>query len=85
MDATARRLRAQIAANARWSRHDPKAELPKVRAASPGAVEYWEKRLDPEGVLDPAERRRRAVNARQAYMQQLALKRLRKAEQERTR
>lgn len=83
MDAAARRLRAKIAANARWSRHDPKDEMQRVRAASPGSVEYWEAQVDPEAVLDPAERRRRATNARRGYMQGLALKRKQKAEQRR--
>ena len=84
MDAAARRLRAKIAANARWSRHDPKDEMQRVRAASPGSVEYWEAQVDPDRVLDPAERRRRAVNAQRGYMQGLRLKRKQKAEQRRT-
>ena len=78
MDAAGRKLRAQIAANTRWAHHDSRSEMVKVRAASPGQVEYWEAKLDPDGELDPKERRRRAGNARNAYMQRLALSKKRK-------
>jgi hypothetical protein len=66
-----RRLRAQVAANERWSRVPNRTE-----ATAPGRDAFlagFEKRVDPLGELPEGERRRRAESARRAHMQRLAL------------
>jgi hypothetical protein len=65
-----RRLRAQIAANTRWSKEDPAANAARGQA---GLQARFEKQVDPDGTLTPAERTRRAEAARKAHMQRLAL------------
>jgi hypothetical protein len=66
-----RRLRAQIAANSRWSREDPRVGTARARAA-------WYRRfldeVDPDRILPPTERERRAQAALRAEMQRLALR-----------
>jgi hypothetical protein len=66
-----RRLRAQIAANTRWSREDPRAGTARARAA-------WYRKfldqVDPDRSLAPAERDRRVQAAVRAEMQRLALR-----------
>lgn len=64
-----RRLRAQIAANARWSREDPTANAARGQA---GLLARFEREVDPDGVLSPDERTRRAENARRAHMLRLS-------------
>lgn len=67
-----RYLAASIAANTRWA-HEPDrsaATLP-ARAAF---EERFALEVDPDGTLAPAERARRAANARTAYFHRLALK-----------
>ena len=66
-----RTLRAQIAANTRWSKQDPKPALAKVRL---GRQRKYEQQVDPQRVLKPEERERRAQAALRADMQRLALK-----------
>ncbi len=65
-----RRLRAQIAANARWSREDP---APNAARGQAGLTARFEREVDPHGVLNPAERERRVECARRAHFQRLAL------------
>ena len=65
-----RRLRAQIAANTRWSREDPG---PAAARGQAGLAARFEREVDPDGTLNPAERTRRAEAARKAHMQRLAL------------
>ena len=65
-----RRLRAQIAANSRWSREDPGANAARGQA---GLAARFEREVDPDGVLPLPERVRRAEAARKAHMQRLAL------------
>ncbi|MBB1032562.1 hypothetical protein G6027_17110 [Dietzia sp. SLG310A2-38A2] len=65
-------MRAQIAAHESWATTtDRAARTAKARQA---ALDRFEKQVDPEGVLSPAERAKRAENARKAYFQRLALK-----------
>ncbi|RSM60500.1 hypothetical protein DMH03_17225 [Amycolatopsis sp. WAC 01376] len=65
-------LRAKIAANATWAREpDRVGRMEKVRNA---AECRFEKLVDPDGILSPEERARRAANARRSHMQSLALK-----------
>ncbi|MDT9694739.1 hypothetical protein [Streptomyces sp. P17] len=65
-----RRLRAQVAANARLSREDPRDITAPARKA---ALERFEREVDPDGTLSPEERARRAYHARRSYFLRLAL------------
>jgi hypothetical protein len=66
--------RAVIAANERWSRPGAReAQSAKIREAR---IRLYEQRVDPEAVLDPAERARLADNALRADMARLNLKSL---------
>lgn len=65
-----RRLRAQIAANARWANTD-RAEA--SRRARETLIARFERQVDPDGTLRPDERARRADNAMRADMQRKAL------------
>jgi hypothetical protein len=70
-----RRLRAQVAAHSSWANTpDPGARTAAARAAGPASLGYHEQRIDPEGTLEPEERRRRAEHARKAYFAGLSLK-----------
>lgn len=67
-----RQMHARIAAHHRWA-HEPDrraATAPARRAA----LERFERQVDPDGVLPPDERARRATSARKAYFIQLARK-----------
>jgi hypothetical protein len=67
-----RSLRARIASHTSWANtEDPAARTAPARSAF---FDRFERQVDPDGVLDPADRRRRAEHARKAYMQGLALK-----------
>lgn len=65
-----RRLRAQIAANTRWSKQDPKQGIKPARAAY---ERRFELAVDPDSTLPESERKRRAASAMRAHMQRLAL------------
>lgn len=73
-DPARRSLAAQIAAHSLHSRVDPVAHTAPARAASPGSLDYWTRQVDPDGRLDPADRRRRAEHAKKAHFLRLALK-----------
>jgi hypothetical protein len=64
-----RRLRAKIAANERWSGEDP---VPNALRASAGLKAKFLREVDPDGLLEEAERQRRARAAYVAHMQRLA-------------
>lgn len=71
-EASDRVLIALIAANTSWSRTvDRPARTAAARKAS---WDRFETEVDPDGVLDPAERAIRAGHARTAYFAKLALK-----------
>ncbi len=72
LTAAERTLRAQKAANARWSR--PGARQRQSRVIRDSRLRYYELQVDPDGQLDPAERARLAQNALNADMAGLALK-----------
>jgi hypothetical protein len=55
-----RSLRARIAAHTLHSRVDSSEHMKAAQAASPGQLAYWECKVDPNGELPEAERRRRA-------------------------
>lgn len=66
-----RRLRAQAAANTRWSKAGAReAHSEKIRQTR---VDLYERQVDPDGTLEPAMRRQLAENALRADMARLAL------------
>ncbi len=67
---TERSLRAQKAALTRWA-HTNSAEASE--AARRRQLDRFEREVDPDGTLPPAERARRAEHARKAYFLRLAL------------
>ncbi len=64
-------LRSQIAAHTSWANTADRAArtLPARRAM----LDKFERQVDPEGVLDPADRATRAQHARKAHFARLAL------------
>lgn len=64
-------LRGRIGAFRLHATHDPRETTARARAAF---LARFEAEVDPDGVLDPDERRRRALAARRAYFAQLALR-----------
>jgi hypothetical protein len=65
-----RMLRARVAAHTKHAKHDPKAAMDKARAAF---LAGFDRKADPERVLPPAERQRRAEQLRSAHFARLAL------------
>lgn len=71
-DPESRSLVGKIAAHASWANTpDRTARTAPARAA---LMEKFERQVDPDGVLSPAERAKRAESARKAYFLRLALK-----------
>lgn len=71
LTAEERRMRGQIAANTMWSEvQDRTAHTAPARRAF---LDKFETQVDPEGVLTPQERAKRAESARKAHFQRLAL------------
>ncbi len=66
-----RSLRARMAAYALHATHDPRQTTKAARAAF---ADRFERQVDPDRRLSPAERRRRAEAAKKAYFTALALK-----------
>jgi hypothetical protein len=65
-------LRDQIAAHESWARtEDRSARTANARRAM---LDKFEREVDPDGKLAPAERARRAEHKRRAYFKRLALK-----------
>ena len=64
-----RRLRAQIAANTRWSR--PMAREDQAEAARSAFYARLERQVDPQGRLAPDERERRVRAAARAFSARL--------------
>lgn len=65
-----RKLRAQIAANTRWAHTDAVCASAAARQRDDGR---FAQEVDPDGILDPVERAKRARRAKRAYYQRLAL------------
>lgn len=66
-----RTLRARVAVHSSWAKtSDRAARTAPARAAS---IARFEREVDPDGTLPPAERARRAESARKAYMARLSL------------
>ena len=70
LSSTERSLRARIAAHAKHGTGDARAATAKARATF---LARFEQEADPERVLPPEERRRRADHLRKAYFTRLAL------------
>ena len=66
-----RSTRARMGAYAVQARYDPKETTKPAREAF---LARFELEVDPEGILPPAERTRRAEAAKKLYFQQLAWK-----------
>lgn len=66
-----RRMRSQLGAHAQWARTDDRTA--RTAAARAAFHKRFERQVDPDGVLDPAERAKRAEHARQAHMLKLAM------------
>lgn len=66
-----RRMRASIAALARWSKEDP---TENARRGQAGLLARFEREVDPNNELPEAERLRRAEAARRKHMTQLAFR-----------
>lgn len=62
---------AKIGANARWAFHDP---FEGTKAARAGFDDKFLKAVDPDGVLSPDERVKRAQRLKRAHMLALAQK-----------
>jgi hypothetical protein len=65
-----RSLRARLAAYALHAQRDPRETTANGRTAF---LARFDREVDPEGLLEPDERRRRAEQARRAYFTRLAL------------
>ena len=63
---------ASRAANTRWA-HEPDRTA-ATAAARAALADKFDREVDPEGILPPAERAKRAANARRAFYQRLAIK-----------
>lgn len=64
---------AKLAANTRWSRSSQAARAVNAARGQAGLRARFEREVDPNGELDPAERSRRATAAHKAHMARLAL------------
>jgi uncharacterized membrane protein len=67
-----RSLRAQVAAHSRWSK--PGAREHQAHVIAEARLARHEQLVDPDGTLDPAERRKLAENSLRAEMARLALR-----------
>jgi hypothetical protein len=65
----AKNINARIAAEISWAHTDDRSA--RTRPAREAFLKRFEREVDPEGTLPPAERRLRADHALRAYMLQL--------------
>ncbi|MEW6477617.1 MAG: hypothetical protein AB1679_35675 [Actinomycetota bacterium] len=63
-------MRARLGAFAQHAKYDPRQTTAKARQTF---AERFEREVDPDGALEPAERARRAEAAKRAYYTRLAL------------
>ena len=71
MDESVRTLRARLAAHSLHAQRDSRAVTQRARETF---LAKFEREVDPDGVLTPQERQRRAMHARKAHMARLALR-----------
>ncbi len=69
-----RSTRARIAVYERWARTTAADRIAATAPARQGLLDRFERLVDPDGLLDPAERARRADAARKAHYLRMALK-----------
>ncbi len=74
MDRAAQIRSGRLGGHATAAAHNPLEYTAAARAASPGSQTYWERKVDPDGELKPAERQRRARSALRLHMGKLALR-----------
>jgi hypothetical protein len=67
-------LRAKIAAAALHKSRDSGPLIEAARANSPADLRYWEAKVDREGTLPNAERRKRAAHAQSEYFLRLSVR-----------
>ena len=67
-----RRLSALAAVHESWARTEDRSA--RTAPARKAALDRFERQVDPDGVLAPTERARRAESLRRAYFARLALK-----------
>lgn len=67
-----RKLRAQLAAHTSWAGTSDRTA--RTAAGRRAFLNTFEQQVDPDGVLEPAERARRAESARKAHFTRLALR-----------
>lgn len=67
-----RSLRGSIASHESWARTEDRSA--RTAPARRALLDKFEREADPDGVLSPAERQRRAEHLRKAHFQRLALK-----------
>jgi hypothetical protein len=67
-----RTLRARMAAHYSWAKTPDRTA--RTAAARQAALDRFEREVDPDGTLDPAERAQRAEQAKRAHMTRMALK-----------
>jgi hypothetical protein len=65
-------LRAQIAAHESWAHTEDRSA--RTANARKTMLDKFETQVDPEGILPPAERAKRAEHARKAHFKRLALR-----------
>lgn len=63
--------RGRIGAHVSWARTEDR--VARLQPARDGFEARFEREVDPDGVLPPEERAKRALNAKRAYMQRLAV------------
>lgn len=66
------RIKGLAGAHASWARTADRSA--RTEPARKAALERFEREVDPDGALDPADRAIRAEHARKAYFAKLALK-----------
>ena len=65
---------ASLAAHVKWAPLTPEQRTEATAAARQAFAQRWEKQVDPDGKLDPAERATRAAEAKRAHYADLAVK-----------
>lgn len=69
-----RQLRASTAALTRWAWTNEDDRKAATQPGMNGLLEKFAKQIDPDGLLPPDERQRRAETLRKAHMRRLALR-----------
>ncbi len=68
-----RRVQARIASNERWAQEDDRtAATATARANGPGSLDYWLRKVDPDGRLPHADAVAKAESAKRVFYDRLA-------------